>query len=650
MMYIHFKTLSLQCKQIKEVLDLTQQVTFFHGKIGSGKSSIARLINFALGGSLEKTSAIQAEAVSVTLELEVGDYQVLLERNIFTDNYITATCLDQQQKAFTVNAPIQNATSPIWGDDIYNISDLIFYLLKLKVIRIAASRTREDANLVRLSMRNFMWYCYLDQNKLDNTFFRHEDPSKARNSKEVLKYILQYSTQKLIELEEKLQESRKKRITDTATVERLREFLKQFGFATLAEIDKTGNDIRNKLLLARQERKQMESGYMQETHNSDKLRHLIRGLIEDVAALEHSIIDLENRIRQQESLRSELIAAKFKLAKNETVATLFQGVEFENCPDCGTYIKNRPHQEDQCKLCGSDVGHSKPTLTEQSEVIQTDLDDRVRDLDASIDLHKMASTKSKKELAAKQKKRSEYDSELGRELFQYESIFLSNIRKVDQTVAKLTERLRSLDRLKLMPEEIDRLEKSAANALKTEHTIRQQIREEQSTLKFGETIIVELEKEFLKTLLKVGVPGVSAEDEIAINRKTWEVFVWPKGEENLRWNFYNAGSGGKKTLFNSCFALALHVVVARNDLPLPTFIIIDTPMKNIDKEINLDIFKNFYDYLYALASDILDKTQFVIVDNNFVSPKPELELKFYDRYMTADEKENPPLIRYYQGP
>jgi predicted ATPase len=40
MIQIHFKTLSLQCKQSNEVIDLTSQVSFFHGKVGSGKSSM----------------------------------------------------------------------------------------------------------------------------------------------------------------------------------------------------------------------------------------------------------------------------------------------------------------------------------------------------------------------------------------------------------------------------------------------------------------------------------------------------------------------------------------------------------------------------------------------------------------------------------
>ncbi|GAI65601.1 unnamed protein product, partial [marine sediment metagenome] len=64
----------------------------------------------------------------------------------------------------------------------------------------------------------------------------------------------------------------------------------------------------------------------------------------------------------------------------------------------------------------------------------------------------------------------------------------------------------------------------------------------------------------------------------------------------LRWNFYNAGSGGKKTLFNVCYSIAIHLVAANNNLPLPSFLIIDTPMKNIGEDVNKNIFENFYNH------------------------------------------------------
>jgi hypothetical protein len=72
-------------------------------------------------------------------------------------------------------------------------------------------------------------------------------------------------------------------------------------------------------------------------------------------------------------------------------------------------------------------------------------------------------------------------------------------------------------------------------------------------------------------------------------------------------------------------------------------------MKNIGEEVNQDIFSSFYTYLYALASDALKKTQFVIVDKEFYPTEIE-GLAVVDRFMTPDDESNPPLITYYRGP
>jgi hypothetical protein len=109
----------------------------------------------------------------------------------------------------------------------------------------------------------------------------------------------------------------------------------------------------------------------------------------------------------------------------------------------------------------------------------------------------------------------------------------------------------------------------------------------------------------------------------------------------------NAGSGGKKTLFKVCYALALHVVAATNDLPLPRFLIIDTPMKNIGEEVNKDLFQAFYRYLYTMAAGPLESTQMIIVDKEYYAPDDGIEVM--DRYMTPADPAHPPLISYYRG-
>jgi hypothetical protein len=127
-------------------------------------------------------------------------------------------------------------------------------------------------------------------------------------------------------------------------------------------------------------------------------------------------------------------------------------------------------------------------------------------------------------------------------------------------------------------------------------------------------------------------------------------FVWPKGDESLRWSFANAGSGGKKTLFKVCYALAVHTVATVNELPLPEFLIVDTPMKNIGEEVNEDLFRSFYGYLYDLAAGPLNGTQFIVVDKEYYGPPEEHGISVFERFMTPSDPDHPPLISYYRGP
>jgi hypothetical protein len=108
-----------------------------------------------------------------------------------------------------------------------------------------------------------------------------------------------------------------------------------------------------------------------------------------------------------------------------------------------------------------------------------------------------------------------------------------------------------------------------------------------------------------------------------------------------------AGSGGKKTLFNICYAVALHRLVEELNLPLPKFVIIDSPMKNIGTEVNKDIFVAFYNYVYHLLTTSMSETQLIIIDTELSAPTVPLD--FTERLMIAEDAAHPPLIPYYSG-
>ena len=191
----------------------------------------------------------------------------------------------------------------------------------------------------------------------------------------------------------------------------------------------------------------------------------------------------------------------------------------------------------------------------------------------------------------------------------------------------------------------------AALELQTaEARLRREIEAEREGLTQAASYIRDVEETFLRILLDVHVPGVEEGDRVRINRTTWIPAILHVGDEALRWDFFNAGSGGKKTLLNVCYGLAVHTVAARHGLPLPELLIIDTPMKNIGEVVNRDLLTGFYRVLYTLAAGPLRSTQFMIIDMEFVPPPSELDISVYERKLTRDDPHNPPLISYYSGP
>ena len=212
----------------------------------------------------------------------------------------------------------------------------------------------------------------------------------------------------------------------------------------------------------------------------------------------------------------------------------------------------------------------------------------------------------------------------------------------------LAERLRGLDRFRKLPATIQRLSNEASQLLAGQDQLRQQIQQELSSLNSVDAIICELENTYLNILLAVGVPGVNSKDRVVLNRTTWIPDILEGGEDGQRWSFYTAGSNGKKTLLNVCYALAVHQVAEAHNRPLPTLLMIDHPMKCTSPDVNKDVFEAFYKYLYGLVRGPLKNTQIILIDNDYFPPDGN-DIEHIQRYLTPDNDDFPPLITYYRG-
>ena len=646
-MKMKFTNLTLQCKKSRENIKFSPHVSFFHGKISSGKSSIARLIDFCLGGHLERVPALEQELVSVQLTAYIGDYEVLFEREAQGSNQVQVAWRDEKGSSGNVLIPIVASKTPIWGDNIYNLSDLIFYLGGLSPVKIPRSIQETESEMVRLSFRDIMWYCYMEQEYLDSSFFWLDTPMKERKSRYVMRFIVGEYTERLNEFETELKSVIEHKMKKEEEIIQLQSFLNKFGYSSeshiMEEIDKTNKE----LIEASLELSKMRDGYAKETHFVDDLRGELRLFEEKLSKEEQILTELRGRITEQESLKAELILAKFKLARSESAKGILAGVFFEYCPSCGMELHNRSDDKNVCPLCGQHYIEAAELKLPEGDMIRLDLDSRIKELEESIVRHRKSFDEQKLLLDRLQEEKSLRDRKLDEELKNYDSKFLSYSRATERQIATFEERIKSLRKMLEMPKAVDILEKEAETLSADEDRFKREIKKEKENLDVSEKLIQDIEYRYLESLLAVGLPGIKENDQVKINRTTWVPDILPAGREAGKWNFFNAGSAGKKTLLNVCFALAVHQVAVEYNLPLPTFLIIDTPMKNIGEDVNKEIFEAFYNHLYDLVQGPLSNTQFIIIDKEYFPPKAKIEI--FERYMTTDNDNYPPLISYYHG-
>ena len=646
-MNIRLQRLQVTTRQSLEEVTFSRAITFLHGPVGTGKSSVARLVDFCLGGRLERTPAIQLEFVAARLYAVLGGHDRQFERTSSDPSHVRVTW-ERGQEMGSVNAPLEATATPIIGDNVFNLSDVVFWLCGLEPIKVRKSKQDDESKLVRLSIRDLLWYCYLKQERLDSSFYRLEDTYKRYKSMDAMRFVTGLYSERLNELEARLGSAQESQRTKREAVVQIRRFLKEFDLATEVDLDMQLQQLNVELDAARRGRTELEQQHSSRTHVTEPMRIRLRELGQEIEVRRAALADLYQRIRDQESLRSELITAKVKAARVESASTLLAGVRFEKCPCCGTKVTSDRFAPTQaCYLCGQN--EEPPQAAAQTEALQRDLNSRIDDLEDAIGRHRREVTRGERAVGRLLTTKADLDQELTAELVKYDSAFVSVVREADRSVATLQERITAMQRMARFPAAIQELERDAGNLQGEIDIVRSAIKAERERLQHADVNITAIEDTFFKIMRTVTFPGVDENDRVEINPRNWLPRVIHGEDGQVEWSFFDAGSGGKKTLFNVCYALAVHQVALENGLPLPTFLMVDSPTKNISRDINREMVSALYRYAYELADPNGLGLQLIVIDSVLVAPE-DSGVPFSSRLMNHGDPHNPPLISYYIGP
>lgn len=645
-MNVRLKQLVITTRQTVEQLDFAESVSFLHGPVGTGKSTVARLIDYCLGGELERTPAIQQEFVSAQLMLQLGEYACRLERASTDTQAVRATWSRGESEIGSVNAPLVAGDTPILDEDVFNLSDLLFRLGGVTPIKVR-QRTRDpDSPMIRLSFRDIWWYCYLEQTHLDSSFFRLEDPFRGRKSQDVMRFFTGLHSERLSELETALFRSIDEQQGKREAVKQIREFMSRFQLGSELDIGVQIQQAHQELSESEARRRQLEDDRSTAIHPTEPLRERLRNLGAEIADRANATRAIEEAIAEQKALRAELITTKIKADRVEQAGRLLEGVDYSRCPECGSNVSQRPTVAGRCRLCATPVAGQSPNSSLELEAVRRELNDRIDQIADSIDRRDRELGRSKRQLEQLRSQKRSLDDTLQRELARYDSGFVESVRDLDREIATLTERLRSLARLQEMPRAINDLEEQAGALQGQIDRLRSSSEEERARLRNADENVAAIARRFKEVMLAVGFPGVNVEDEVELDPRNWRPVI-VHGDQV--WSFWDAGSGGKKTLFNVCYALAVHEAAIDRGMPVPNVLIIDSPTKHISDDENPELVRALYREIYRLAVRRNGhSTQFLLIDSDLVEPEIEL-LDFRQRHL-AGTVADPSLIPYYVGP
>lgn len=646
-MDLKLQTLVLLCKDGEERVAFSPRLSFFHGEMSTGKSTIVEMVNFCLGASLVKTPAVTSEVVGVQLLLSAGDMALLIERSVHASSRVSVTWKRGEEERLET-LPLVAGKEPILEDDIFNLSDFLLRAMGVPLLKVRRSKEDSESEMHRLSFRDFYKFVYLDQDDLDSSFYLLETPIRQEKSKDVLRYVLGLHSDRLIELEIKLTELRHTQRVMRDSAKQIDDFLSRYGFNSeeqitgeIEELDAASKGLEANLQSLTPEK--TPASFLSEEHR-DRLVRLTKA-IEDK---QQAVRDTEEQLREQQSLVSELVSLKFKVARSTVASQVLEGAEFRLCPACGSSLE-KPDDPNACRLCHASLPHATKPAELNVAVVERDLSERIEDLERASKRLKRSLERHAAELGNLTEARAVLQRAADAAKESSESQYMQRVRALEAERGALDERRRFLKRILAMPTELEARRKEAGKISEEIAGVERLLQKEQEKFSEGRANVAELEANFLQIMRAIHFPGIAGKDEVSINTKTWMPYILPGGNQDRAWTFGDAGSGGKKVLFKICFALALHVTAARRNLSLPKLLIIDSTMKNITPDINRDVVAHFYKEVYRLLSDDLSAWQCILVDQTYFAPEEKYKLPLTERMLKKDDPEHPRLISYYTG-
>jgi hypothetical protein len=376
-------------------------LNIIHGDSDTGKSSILNLIDYLLGAShLDLYSELEKNGKYLLLQVNLNGKPYTIKRDIFDEKaYIQVFSSEIEG----IDSLFPREYSPNYskeGPDGY-FSDFLMQELNIPLVKVKKAPSKPDSPTARVSFREIIKFCYLNQDDVGSkNLLGVNNYSQYPKVKETFKFLHKLLDTQITNVENEIKEKTKQKTIHETSFKNVASFFRGAKFASTEELSEDLRNVNNKIIEVEQEINDISQKITLDTNQFQSVRNIINQFeskIYDANKLKDSkeiSLDQKFRLKEEYVRDIEKIETSIKFKDNIRV----DNQAHVDCPVC----KRAMNVNDlQMKLGGhsyetlnSELKSLKNHLKSLMNIIELErndinkLDERIKIFDENLESHK----------------------------------------------------------------------------------------------------------------------------------------------------------------------------------------------------------------------------------------------------------------------
>lgn len=604
------------------VVGFNRGVNIIYGDSATGKSSILNLIDYLLGaGKFDSYTEIEEAARYAVLDVMLNNEPYSIKRDIFDASSLIEVyqCGFDDISVYPCKKYLPSFRNTGLGDKFGFFSDFLLDSLNLTNLKIKSSPSKDASKLSRLSFRDIIRYCYVDQDDLGSKRLlnRGEFVREAKHA-QVFKYIFNALDEKISDIEQAISSKTQEKNSIEGKFKSISEFLRESDFGSMLGLDEAISRIDSDVGMLSRQLDQLNK----EATADDEVYRAARSSIEELGLeinlSKSNVLGLSSKIERFTRLKNDYLIdiSKFKSSQEARVVIGEVSGEISLCPVCDNELEVLTARKRFDTASDEKINHEINTLKH-----------RVRSVESFIGECRTGWEGENVKLVGlgegMQRARSVLDIHMKDVMSPYISerdTYVSQLGALEQNRKEVVSRLKIRNQHRLLDKQRESLELSISKLKE----LLEKMKEEAPSLTYIAESLADNLRDFLKAVKIKDPTGVSLTDK--------KFFPVVRGIE-----YQNTTSGGLRTIIGIGYFCSLLKQSLVSDMSYPPFLMIDTVGKYLGKTKDKymdetssaadakegvsdpEKYQNIFEYFIDISEQFEDRNevcQIILVDND----------------------------------